>query len=262
MDSLAEPQPLPLDIVRRDGNIDSVPNISSCSACMLHQLQLCEAFETRFASTTSLVSDSLTLTASAHTIPARRIILHPAERSDFVTMICGGWAATSMALPDGRRQILSFLLPGDIVEASSLFEPSSNRLVESITEVTYRNFRRSDLKAAVMDHARSREKLMRAWIDEKTETDQLVLDLGRRTAAERIARLLLSLVDRAAKRDLVQDETMDFPLRQHHIADASGLTPVHVNKVLAQFRRSKLLEISDRLLTILDRTALRRIAST
>ena len=53
---------------------------------------------------------------------------------------------------------------------------------------------------------------------------------------------------------------MDFPLRQHHVADAVGLTPVHVSKVLSEFRRSGVLKISDRSLTILDPVGFRRIA--
>jgi CRP/FNR family transcriptional regulator, anaerobic regulatory protein len=61
---------------------------------------------------------------------------------------------------------------------------------------------------------------------------------------------------------MVQSETMemDFPLRQHHIADATGLTPVHVSKVLTEFRRSGLINISDRSLTVLDPVGFRRIA--
>ncbi|MGB6418548.1 MAG: helix-turn-helix domain-containing protein [Pseudolabrys sp.] len=54
---------------------------------------------------------------------------------------------------------------------------------------------------------------------------------------------------------------LDFPLRQRHIADATGLTPVHVSKVLSEFRRSGLIRLSERSLTILDLTGFRRIAN-
>jgi len=55
---------------------------------------------------------------------------------------------------------------------------------------------------------------------------------------------------------------MDFPLRQHHIADATGLTAVHVSKALSEFRRSHLIEINDRSLTILRPAEFQRIATT
>ena len=85
-------------------------------------------------------------------------------------------------------------------------------------------------------------------MEEKTRTDQLIVDLGRRTADERIARLILGLAERLSKRDMARGgpTEFDFPLRQHHIADATGLTPVHVSKVLSEFRRNGLINISER----------------
>jgi CRP-like cAMP-binding protein len=107
------------------------------------------------------------------------------------------------------------------------------------------------------------EKLSRAWLEEKSRADQLIVDLGRRTADERIARLILNLVDRLVKRNMAHGEPLEveFPLRQHHIADATGLTPVHVSKVLTEFRRSGLIKISERSLTILDPAGFRRVAN-
>ena len=167
---------------------------------------------------------------------------------------------SSAALPDGRRQILSFLLPGDFLSAGSLFEPTSGRLVEAITEVTYRNYKRCDLKTVMFGYPNAFDTLTKGCLEEKRQADQLAVDLGRRTADERIARLVLNLMDRQAKRGMTQDQTMDFPLRQHHIADATGLTPVHVSKVLSGFRRNGLIEIRNRSLVVLDMASFQRIA--
>ena len=83
---------------------------------------------------------------------------------------------------------------------------------------------------------------------------------------ERIARLILNLAERLSQRDMIRTTEnsaieMEFPLRQHHIADATGLTPVHVSKVLSEFRRGGLIKISDRSLTILDPAGFRRVAN-
>jgi CRP-like cAMP-binding protein len=166
-------------------------------------------------------------------------------------------------LADGSRQILSFLLPGDIVSTALLFEPRPHCLVEAITDVRYRTFRRTELREILFKDPDLLDKLSRAWIEEKTRADQLIVDLGRRTADERIARLILNLVDRLARRDMVHGDPpeLEFPLRQHHIADATGLTPVHVSKVLSEFRRAGLIKISERSLIILDPTGFRRIAN-
>ena len=202
------------------------------------------------------------LQSSAHTVPARRIIFRERDLSETVPVICEGWAASVVMLSDSSRQILSFLLPGDIVSTALMFEPRVPYSLEAITEVRYCAFKRSELKHALFKNSEMFEKFSSAWIEEKNHADQLIVDLGRRTAEERIARLILGLQERLVQRGLAQAVAMemDFPLRQHHIADASGLTPVHVSKVLSEFRRGGLIKISERTLTILDPAGFRRVA--
>ena len=163
-------------------------------------------------------------------------------------------------MSDGRRQTLSFLMAGDLVSVTYLLEPMMGRSVEAITPVTCRKYRRNDLKAILFQHQAVLEKLSEIWNEERAQADQLALDLGRRTAEARIARLILRLADKAEKRGMKRGSTMEFPLRQWHIADATGLTPVHVSKVLSLFRHNDLVEISDRSLKILNNNELRRTA--
>jgi CRP/FNR family transcriptional regulator, anaerobic regulatory protein len=203
----------------------------------------------------------VSLPASEQTIAARRVIFRQRDLHDVVPFICQGWAASTVTLSDGSRQILLFLLPGDIVSPSLLFGPTAHCSVEAITEVQYRSFKRDDLKALLTRDPDLIEKIAKVWNDRKLQAQQLAVDLGRRTADERIARLILNLRDRLAGRGMVQDQTMDFPLRQHHVADATGLTAVHVSKVLSDFRRRGLIEISDRSLTILNQPDFQRVAT-
>lgn len=202
----------------------------------------------------------LPVASTLHSIPARRLILHPKEWSEYVPIICGGWAMSSIALPDGRRQIISFLLPGDIVSIGSLIAPLSGHTVEAITEVTYRKFKRQEVKELLFGSSELLERLFKLWNEAKTRADQLALDLGRRRADERIARLILRLSEKVAKRSMVRTQTFDFPLRQKHIADATGLTPVHVSKILGELQRAGMIEISGRSLTILNAPELQRVA--
>lgn len=239
---------------------ESTPFICSCLACPAYELNLCAAARKKSESELGGYPNAPVLASTVHTIPARRMICHPKEWSEFVPIICDGWAASSVALPDGSQQILSFLLPGDFVSTASLLEATSGRSVEAITEVTYRKFKRSDIKASLFVYSDLLERLARIWNEERTEADQLALDLGRRTADERIARLILNLADKLTKRSMANGQTMQFPLRQRHIADATGLTPVHVSKVLGEFQRAGLVEIGGRSLTIVNETELRRAA--
>jgi CRP/FNR family transcriptional regulator len=229
----------------------------SCGACPTFDDNLCDAF-TRVAAE----SQPSCLRPHDHTALARRTIWRGGETIDWVPVICQGWAATAMALSDGRRQILSFLLPGDAVSSGSIFETVSRCSVEAITDVRYRSFPRADIKDALSRRPDLLAILSRLWADEAARADQLAIDLGRRGAAERVASLIVHLAQRLLKRGMMQGQTMDFPLRQHHIADAAGLTVVHVGIVLAEFRRTGLVEINGRALTITDPVVLRRIAET
>lgn len=233
----------------------------SCASCQAFDLNLCYAGFAAHRDATA----AFDIEQSVQTVPARRIICRGQDLHDSVPIICSGWAASVTMLSDGSRQILSFLLAGELVSTTLLFEQRPHCLVEAITDVDYRTFKRSDFKAAVLEFPDLFDKLTKQWIEEKHRADRLIVDLGRRTADERIARLILDLAERLGRRGMTRTigETaleMEFPLRQHHIADATGLTPVHVSKVLSAFRRSGMIQISDRSLTILDSVAFRRLA--
>ncbi len=233
------------------------PCVPSCVGCLARDLGLCEGL--------APVSGGVPLPplpTTDHVVPARRVIFRARDVQEVVPFICQGWAASAVALADGSRQILSFILPGEIVSSSLLMGPEAPYLVEAITEVRYRCFRREDLKARVLASPDLLEKLLNVWHERKQRADALAVDLGRRTAEERIARLVLGLKERLAARGMVTDMTMEFPLRQHHIADATGLTAVHVSKVTSEFRRRGLIEIQDRSLTILDPGEFQRIATS
>ncbi len=243
-------------------NNSTTPAQLTCTICSGFELNVCEAASQ--AEWAASGPASIPFHQSAHFAAARRIICRDDDLHDAVPVICDGWAASIATLSDSSRQILSFLLPGDIVSTALLFEPRGHYLIEAITDVRYRIFRRSELKAVLFKRPDLLEKFSKVWFEEKSRADQLIVDLGRRTADERIARLILNLVERLAKRGMASGEPieLDFPLRQRHIADATGLTPVHVSKVLSEFRRNALIKISERSLTILDLAGFRRIANT
>jgi CRP/FNR family transcriptional regulator, anaerobic regulatory protein len=232
---------------------------SACAECGVRDGGLCAAIGEK-VELAAEVGRGASSISSLRTIGARRTIYHQKESPEFVSIVCSGWACSSTVLADGRRQILSFHLPGDSISLSAIFDPTWGRFVESITEVTYRNFRREDLKELVLTHPDLTEKVFKAWVAERKQIDRLAVDLGRRTGDERLAGLLVWLFDQLSKRGMVRGHVTDFPLRQRHIADATGLTPVHVSKVLGEFQKSGLVEFSGRSLTIIDMQQLQRVA--
>lgn len=136
----------------------------------------------------------------------------------------------------------------------------SGRTVEAITEVTFRKFRRKDINFLLKNDSDFFQRVSRAWIQEREYADSLAVDLGRRMADARIARLIMHLAEMASRRNMMIGQTMPFPLRQRHIADATGLTPNHVTKTLASFQKMGLFHFNNRTLTLGDEAQLRSIA--
>jgi CRP-like cAMP-binding protein len=230
-----------------------------CADCSAQEFNICRALRHAHnvdAAGTGAAPDAIAV--QSHHVAARRLIWRERDTVPTVPVICHGWAATVLTLSDSRRQILSFLLPGDLVSATLVFDPVCTYSVETITDVRYNGFDRAAVRAALAKSPALLDTLSQIRNDETASADRLSVDLGQRGAAERIARLILNLAERLAQRGLVRDGTMDFPLRQHHIADATGLTVVHTGKVLGEFRRAGLVKINGRALTLPDPEGLRR----
>jgi len=194
------------------------------------------------------------------TAPPRRLIYRAGEATDDFTVICEGWAACVMRLADGRRQILSFLIPGDTVSIAALFKGRQSFSVQSLTEVRYCLFNRFELQKALKEDGKVFEEIVKIGIAEKELADQTVVSLGRKSAAARIARLILLLMERLETRGAVHDMCFHFPLRQQHIADAMGLTTVHVSRVINKLRKDGLVDIAQRKINILDLAGLQSVA--
>lgn len=237
--------------------LQGVNEATSCAACPAFEFGFCSG-SGRAATESQPIQRCQ---PAIHSVPARRPICRAGESLDAIPIICKGWAASTTTLPDGRRLILSVLLPGDPLSSALIFKSEIRCSVEAITDVEYRTFDRGELKNLLLRNPHLFANLSKIWIEEKGRADQLALELGRCSADERIARLILSLLGRLSARGLVHDQTMDFPLRHHQIADAAGLTVVHVSKVMSEFRRAGLIQMDNRSMKISDMLGLRRIAS-
>lgn len=191
--------------------------------------------------------------------PARRTIFRRHETMDCVPIVCDGWATATMALSSGRQQILSFILPGEMVTGRLVFDPQLHVSIDAITGGSYRAYDRAQLRIAMAGSQSIFGNILSAFNAENARADQLIATLGRRTAAERVACLLVDLWDRLTKLQMVQGDSVEFPLRHSHIADATGLTSVYVNTVLREFRHAGVVTISGRLLRIFDIAKLRRL---
>lgn len=183
-------------------------------------------------------------------------LLHEGARHFIPVIIVSGWACQLRELGDGRRQIVELLAPGDIVglPRRRCAAPLS---VAALTMV--RTIEAPELRVAVLGASNSEMMTMLADIA-AAESDVLIMQsvvrLGRQTAYDRMAHLLIELDWRLSRRGLVQGGMAALPLTQEVIADVLGLSVVHVNRTLQEMRRADVIEFAQGHLKLLDRASL------
>ncbi|MCH7711298.1 MAG: Crp/Fnr family transcriptional regulator [Proteobacteria bacterium] len=178
---------------------------------------------------------------------------------DEVFTVYDGLAFAYKLLPDGRRQILDFLLPGSFIGLHALWFKAMPHSVQTLTEVSLCVFDKEKFGDLLRRKPKYEWQLLRYSASCQANSNERLLDLGRRTARERIARLVLDFHDHLASRAMV-GEAFPFHLRQEHIADALGLTRGHVSNILRGLRHEGLLEVNHQTAKVLDLRGLRELA--
>ncbi len=192
-------------------------------------------------------------------IKARHNIYRAGEILSGVPIVHSGWAARVRRLPDGRRQILSFILPGELISAGAVFADRLSFHVEAITDVRYAVYRRTVPGELLARDPDLLQALISGCLAEKAELEELATDLGRRRAEERIAWLFLQLKSRLQAPGQACGTSFDMPLRQQHIADATGMTVIHVGRVMGALRNDGIIQLSGGVVAITDLAALKRL---
>jgi len=199
------------------------------------------------------------LRAGIRTVPAKRVIYRAGEAAGEMQIIQSGWAMRYKLLTGGRRQILSFALPGDPVAMRMLFLDRGAFSVQALTSCMLCTFDRTAFADFVARHhavARGAELLC---VDSNAATEEQLADIGRRTAYERVGRLILSLARRMQAKGLLNGLIGQLPLSQVHLADALGLTAIHVGRVLRQLHDDRVLTFARSQFEIHDLAALERL---
>ena len=232
---------------------------SPCVTCRHRDLGFCGALlEKRFEESHSRQDANW---QHYRTVPAGMQIAVRNQISEDIFVLCGGWGFRYFQLPDRRRQILNFLLPGDLFSATSVFEQQFHFSVEALTEIQISGMRRAEVQARLATNPGVLTALVSSWAIDSRAADEMQTALGQRSAEERIAYLFLHLMERIAARSVIREQRYPFPLRQQHIADAIGLTPVHVSRVVSHLRERGIVELSDGLLKVFNLPELERIGA-
>ena len=194
------------------------------------------------------------------TFVAGRDLVDQGQSDQSAYILASGWACSYKLLQDGERQIVGFQIPGDFLALRSVLLRVSDHSVVPITDIEVTEVLASDLLDAFTQTPRLATAIFWAASRDEAMVVEHLVNIGLRSGAERMAHLLLELGARLALVGMGTKAGFACPLSQYELADALGLSAVHVNRVLRQMRDAGLVTFRDGFVTFDDYTRLTELA--
>jgi CRP-like cAMP-binding protein len=200
------------------------------------------------------------LSYPTETYAPREVILERGEKVDSIHLVLTGLAARRKQLRDGSRQVMAFLIPGDLCDLEVFVLEAMDHDIVAVGETTC-----VVIPAKVIEDLLSESSTLTRALWWSTMVDSAILrewivDHGSRDARERLAHLFYELLVRHRVVGETTDDSFPFPVTQDLLADALGLTPVHLNRMLQELRAQGLIEFQGRTVTVLDPARLKNAA--
>jgi CRP-like cAMP-binding protein len=187
-------------------------------------------------------------------------LIRDGERAEQVNLLLAGFAHRYKLTGDGGRQIIALHMPGEFVDLQNIFLSRADHSVQTLTEVEVAAIP----QPAIRELALARPAIAQAlWIDTLVEASifrEWVVNVGRRDSRARVAHILCEFSLRLAAAGLASDHRYELPMTQEQLADAVGLTSVHVNRVLKQLAGAGLISRDKRMIRIEDWQRMRAAA--
>lgn len=163
-----------------------------------------------------------------------------------------GFACRYRDLPDGRRQILSLLIPGDIVDLRQFVLGGTQPLLAALSPLSMNAIPNSSLLAILETSPRATRALWSTTLVEESISREWLVSIGKRSAIERVAHLLCEIYLRLAAVGRNEGRRFPLPLTQSELADVLGLSTVHVNRTLQELRKSGLIAFQSGMVELFD----------
>jgi CRP-like cAMP-binding protein len=171
-----------------------------------------------------------------------------------------GWAFRYRRCSDGSRQILDFVLPGELIGLQAALFGTLDHSVASLTPLQLTKIDGRLVGEAFREFPSVAERLTRHLAAEARRADRLMTVIGCCNALQRLCFLIVTLYQRQRQRGLVDEAGCPFPLRRQHVADALGLTGAHVNRTINRLHREGVVALDGNRLAILDTARLHELA--
>jgi CRP-like cAMP-binding protein len=187
-------------------------------------------------------------------------LIREGDPTDSVRVVLSGWLSRYKTLEDGRRQIVNFILPGESCDAHAFLLPALDHSIGTVTPVTYAEIKRARFEGLMARHHSLAEAFWCETLLNGAIQREWAINLGRRVALERVAHLFCEIIERLRPVGLLEGNSCHFPVTQMDLADATGLSVVHLNRTLQELRGAGLIVLRERTLTINNLEALRDVA--
>jgi len=197
---------------------------------------------------------------STETINEDRHLVREGDEPSDCAVLVAGHACRYKSLSSGGRQIVSFHLPGDMLDAEQLLLSRADHSIQAITDVIVAWVPTVDLKKVVRERPAIADALWRDCLIDASVFREWVLNVGQRDPRSRIAHMLCEFAARRQAAGLGPPEGAALPMSQERIADATGLTSVHVNRMLHALMTQGVIALDGRHVQIIDWNGLRTIA--
>ena len=159
-------------------------------------------------------------------------LVREGDLPSFCTVLVSGYAYRQKVTGSGARQILAVCIPGDAVDLQNMFLDVSDHSVQLLTQCNVADVPREALQELVLNRPALGTAIIELTLVEASILREWVVNVGRRDARARIAHILCEFAVRLEARGLTTDHGFELPMTQEQLADATGLTSVHVNRVL------------------------------
>ena len=192
---------------------------------------------------------------------AREDIIREGDHSPDIHVVVSGLACRYKLLEDGRRQIMAFLVPGDPCDAEIFILKEMDHSICTLAPSVIAAISGDEVRNLLFNRPGVALALWWGTLQDEGILRERVIDEGRRDAYSRIAFLIYEVFLRLRATGVLDDDRFDFAVTQADLADATGLTPVYVNRMLQQLREDKLIATEGRQWTVLDPAGLRKAAN-
>jgi CRP-like cAMP-binding protein len=187
-------------------------------------------------------------------------IIAQGDKVDNIHLILTGLAARSKTLRSGARQFMAFLVPGDLCDVEVFILEGMDHDIMAMSDATCVLIPAKVIADLLTESSKLTSALWWSTMSDSAILREWIVDHGSRDALERIAHLMCEMLIRYRVIGETTDESFPFLLTQDELADATGMTPVHVSRILQQLRAQGLIELNRKVLTVLDPAGLQRVA--